>query len=82
MKRREFTKVMGAVVAGLAAGPRGSEFFSVQRLDLDSGRASLFLKQETRGFVGTMTVSPDERWVLYSESPPGASELVLVENFR
>ena len=66
----------------LPAGQGGGGFFSIQRLDLDSGRASLFLKQARRGFVTGMTVSPDERWVLYSEFPPGASELVLVENFR
>jgi Tol biopolymer transport system component len=84
---RESVGFLGWTLAGrglyyLSAEQRGGGFFTIQRFDLDSGRASLFLKQATRGFVGTMTVSPDERWVLYSEFPPGASELVLVENFR
>jgi hypothetical protein len=27
-------------------------------------------------------VSPDERWILYSEAPMATAEVMLVENFR
>ena len=34
-----------------------------------------------RGYVG-LSVSPDRRWILYTESNPQGNDLMLVENFR
>ena len=34
-----------------------------------------------RGYVG-LCVSPDRRWILYTESNPQGNDLMLVENFR
>jgi Tol biopolymer transport system component/predicted Ser/Thr protein kinase len=54
----------------------------VHRLDLGSGRRSTFLVHETRGLVESLSVSPDERWVIYAEQFRQAAELMLIENFR
>ena len=56
--------------------------FTIQHLDFNSGRTTLILRRE--GILGhqSMTVSPDEKTVLFSEAPGWQSELMLIENFR
>ena len=54
---------------------------TIERLDVVTGQATtLFVKEGTQ-FL-SMTVSPDEKWILFGEPPPTESELMLVENFR
>ena len=54
---------------------------TIKRLDVVTGQATtLFVKEGTQ-FL-SMTVSPDEKWILFGEPPPTESELMLVENFR
>jgi Tol biopolymer transport system component len=62
-------------------GARRSEYV-IHYLDLASGqREELFRSEGSFGY-NALTVSPDERWILYAQAPLPTSELVLVENFR
>jgi len=57
--------------------------YTIEYLDLDSGQVTEVLRRESPRFRYSMTVSPDEAWILFAEaSGPQASELMLVENFR
>jgi Tol biopolymer transport system component len=57
--------------------------YSIQYLDFDSGQVTELLRREEPRFRFSLTVSPDERWILFTQpSGPLTSELVLVENFR
>ena len=60
----------------------GGASYAIQYLDLDSGKVSLLLRKEAPGHIRSLTVSPDENWLLYEESPQPTSELMLVDNFR
>jgi Tol biopolymer transport system component/predicted Ser/Thr protein kinase len=54
----------------------------LQHLDLESGAVTEIVTREGpygHQFVG---VSPDEKWILYSEAPAATAEVMLVENFR
>jgi Tol biopolymer transport system component len=53
---------------------------TIRHIDVDTRRTTTLFDQE----VGclSMTVSPDERWILFGQAPPSRSELMLVENFR
>jgi dipeptidyl aminopeptidase/acylaminoacyl peptidase len=59
------------------------EPYSIRFLDFDSGEVTEVLRRQRAGGGYSMTVSPDEEWVLFTE-PAGAwtAELMLVENFR
>jgi Tol biopolymer transport system component len=59
----------------------GKSWFAIQYLDLDSRRVSEVFRRRAR-VLHSLTVSPDEMWILYAESPWSSSELMLVENFR
>jgi len=61
--------------------PRGEEY-SIQYLELESGRTTEVFREEGPSFHRGLAVSPDEEWILYVAYPPGRSELMLVENFR
>ena len=60
----------------------GKSWFAIQYLDLDSRRVSQVFRREGQIVLHSLTVSPDEKWILYAESPWSTSELMLVENFR
>ena len=56
--------------------------FTIQHLDLGSGRTSLLYRREGLFFHLYLTVSPDEKWLLFGEAPAPQSELRLMENFH
>jgi Tol biopolymer transport system component len=57
--------------------------YVIEYLDLDSGQVTEVLRRESPRNRYSMTVSPDEAWILFAEaSGPQTSELMLVENFR
>jgi Tol biopolymer transport system component/serine/threonine protein kinase len=71
----------GLYYSTIRPGARGSEY-AIHVLDFGSGRTTeVFRVVGSSGHYG-LAVSPDEEWILYSESPEGQSELMLVENFR
>jgi hypothetical protein len=49
-------------------------------LDFGTGRTTTVF--ERRGSFLSMTVSPDEQWIVFGEAPPSQAEVMLVENFR
>jgi Tol biopolymer transport system component len=54
-----------------------------RRLDLRTGKAVVIpavLKSKLR--VGRISVTPDEKWVVFERDEPPLTELMLVENFR
>jgi serine/threonine protein kinase/Tol biopolymer transport system component len=62
--------------------PGRKETYTIELLDLESGETSeVFHKQGPFGHA-SLAVSPDERWILFGESAPTQSELMLVENLR
>jgi eukaryotic-like serine/threonine-protein kinase len=58
------------------------EEFTIQYLDSSSGRTTLLYRKEGVFFHLYLTVSPDEKWILFGESPEQQSDLMLMENFR
>jgi hypothetical protein len=62
----------------------GGQEFAIQYLDFASGRTTALYRKEGRGdfLYLSLTVSPDEKWILFGEAPASQSELMLMENFR
>jgi Tol biopolymer transport system component len=58
------------------------ERFAVRFLDFAAGRTETLFREEGPFSHESLTVSPDEKWILYGEQPVPQSELMLVENFR
>jgi Tol biopolymer transport system component len=58
------------------------EEFTIQYLDFSSGRTAPLYRKEGAAFHLSLTVSPDEKWILFGEAPGQQSELMLMENFR
>jgi Tol biopolymer transport system component len=56
--------------------------YAIRYLDLGSGRVTAVFRAERPVFPTGLTISPDERSILYAEAPLPESELMLVENFR
>src|SRR5205823_2637505 len=58
--------------------------YSVDRLDLKSGRTTEVLKLPTgtAGRTTNFTVSPDGHWLIFAHLDQGVSELMMLENFR
>jgi hypothetical protein len=56
--------------------------YTIQYLDLGSGEVTELFRRDGSAWPLYLAVSPDERWILYSEVPILESELKLVENFR
>jgi Tol biopolymer transport system component len=68
--------------APVAGGDTASPVHAIRYLDFQSGKVSEVERKEGRVGRGWLAVSPDEKWILYSEGPPWTSELMLVENFH
>jgi Tol biopolymer transport system component len=58
------------------------EEYTIDFLDLDSGKVTTLFRESGPRFHMSLAVSPDERWLLYRAEPAWESELMLVENFR
>jgi hypothetical protein len=58
------------------------EEFEVRSLDFGSGRTTLLYGKKGELLHYPLTVSPDEKWILFGEAPGRQSELMLMENFR
>jgi Tol biopolymer transport system component len=56
--------------------------YTIQYLDFSSSRTAPLYRKEGAFFHFCLTVSPDERWLLFGEAPLQQSELMLMENFR
>ena len=61
--------------------PDGAEW-TIRYLDFASGRTTEIYRDKAELRRQWLSVSPDEKWILYGEWAPTTSELVLVENFR
>jgi hypothetical protein len=70
--------------ASFAIGAKGIYFTpdsrTLQRLEFSSGKISTLANSERR--FGGVTVSPDERFVVWSQNDRETAELTLVEGFR
>ncbi len=62
--------------------PDRRQQWAIQFLDFESGRVTDLARKDGPFYHNTLTVSPDEEWILYGEKPIPTSELMLVENFR
>ncbi len=59
-----------------------SNEYAIHFLDFQSGSTETLFRKEGPFDHFSLAVSPDEKWILYSEQPAAQSELMLVENFR
>jgi eukaryotic-like serine/threonine-protein kinase len=48
----------------------------------NGGSPVTLYRQTQAGAVESLTVSPDEKWLVFSKQPPWQSQLMLIENFR
>jgi Tol biopolymer transport system component len=62
--------------------PDRRQQWAIRFLDLESGRVTDLDRKEGPFHHYSLTVSPDEEWILYGEQPIPTRELMLVENFR
>ena len=62
--------------------PYRRQEFSIEYLDFTTGRATVLFRKVGLERHSSLTVSPDERSILFSEAPGSQSELMLIENFR
>ena len=87
------TKVLEGVSDYLSLAIVESGVFFVPTRNMAAGSSIQFLSFSTNKIgpvanfeksvdVGGLAVSPDGRWILYSQADQAASELMLVENFR
>ncbi len=60
----------------------GGEAWTIELLNLGTGKVSRVLHQEGPNSHHYLTVSADEQWILYSEYVPQEGDIMLVENFR
>ena len=67
---------------GLWSVTQGVAEYSIHFLDFESGQATKLQEEEGSYTWPDVSVSPDEKWVLYAKQPIPVSELMLVENFR
>jgi hypothetical protein len=58
------------------------EDYTIRFFDFESGRTETLFRKEGPFSHWSLRVSPDERWILFGETPQPQSELMLVENFR
>jgi dipeptidyl aminopeptidase/acylaminoacyl peptidase len=56
--------------------------FPIRFLDFNTGRTSLLFETKGPFSRAELTVSPDEKWMLFNEVPSPEAELMLVENFH
>ena len=56
--------------------------FAIHYLDFQTGRTTMLFRKQGADIHHSLAVSPDERWILFSESPAWQSDLMLIENFR
>jgi Tol biopolymer transport system component/predicted Ser/Thr protein kinase len=56
--------------------------FTIHYLDFQTGRTTTLFRKQGADIHHSLAVSPDERWILFGESPAWQSDLMLIENFR
>jgi Tol biopolymer transport system component/DNA-binding winged helix-turn-helix (wHTH) protein len=74
-----FDVVEGGIYLIPRPGPGGGSFIQFLNFATRSVKQIAAIKA---GSVGCLSVSPDRRWILYTPSAEGGSDLMLVENFR
>jgi hypothetical protein len=62
--------------------PSRRQELQVQYLDFKSGRTTPLYRKEGAFVHQSLTLSPDEKWILFAEAPAWQSDLMLMENFR
>jgi eukaryotic-like serine/threonine-protein kinase len=55
---------------------------TIHYLDFQTGRTTTLFHREASSRFQSLAVSPDEKWMLFGETPRGNFELMLVDNFR
>jgi hypothetical protein len=67
-------------------GEPGTAVIKIFDLETETMREHAVVPVQGNGFIqpgGTMTVSPDGQYILYSaRARPGGADLILVDNFR
>jgi eukaryotic-like serine/threonine-protein kinase len=67
----------------IATRPQGPRHVgTIQYLDFASGRTMPLFQASSLMTIWNPAVSPDEKWILFTASPPLQSEVMLMENFR
>ena len=59
-----------------------SSEYAIHFFDSQSGSRETFFRRKGPFDQFSLAVSPDEKWILFSETPFAQSEQMLVENFR
>jgi Tol biopolymer transport system component len=72
----------GLYYATSRGGQARREEYTIQYLDFSSGRATPLYRKEGAYLHVSLTLPPDEKWILLGEAPLQQSELMLMENFR
>ena len=78
----EWTLSPAGIYWGATGGSFWREDYAIHFFDFQSGRSQTLFRKVGPFVTLFPAVSPDEKWILYTESPMVQSELMLVENFR
>jgi Tol biopolymer transport system component len=60
----------------------GGEEWSIELLNLRSGKITPIFHQDSPNRHECLAVSPDEQWILYAETPPRDADLMLADDFH
>ena len=84
-EKGEESQVLDSVSFSQFAVSRGGIYFllwpQLQYFDFSTGETKTILTLQKRPSLG-LSVSPDNRWLLFTQVDQGGSDLMLVENFR
>jgi hypothetical protein len=73
--------VMDSGIYFIPTPPAGATSSSIQFFSFDTGKIRSIAATEKPALHG-LTISPDGRWILYTQLDQSATELMLVENFQ
>ena len=72
----EWTVVPGGIYFVPADAPKSVRYFDF------ATRQVRQIFEVSKGFQDSLSVSPDGRWILYTQREPDSADIMLVENFR
>ncbi len=82
IRSRDWDVAAGGIYFLTSKSRAGGEEWSIELLSAQSGKVTQIFHQESPNHHDSLAVSPDEQWILYAETPPQDSDLMLADDFH